>query len=265
MELGGIALDMQIREMKKEDAEQLLHVYQRFTKNYVGLVSRDIKSYRRLMRKKETLGWVALNREGKIIGYIITLFNKETRKARIKEIVVDPDKNFEQIAKPLTDEAYKSLLKKKTAVIYAGSIRNPAYAKIFPKLGFFDVEIKDVFMYSILNVSKFLTEISQIIANRLKQLKQWNGLLQLQCEDHSIFIRKQHENIETLIWTNQKPNLKITLNRELLTKLVFSTTNPTKCFKTGKLQIETTLNQKETNKILTTIFPKKQFLIADFW
>lgn len=93
-------------------------------------------------------------------------------------------------------------------MIYAGSIRNPAYAKVFPKLGFFDVEERGVFMYTILDVPKFLREISPITAKRLQQLKEWKGLLQLQCENHSIFFRKQNENIETLLWTSQKPNSK---------------------------------------------------------
>ncbi len=258
-------MQMRIREMKKEDAEQLLSVYSRFAKEYVGLASRDLKTYKRQLRRKENMGWVALNQKGNIIGYVTARFDKRKREARISEIVIDPDKDFEQIAKPLVNKAYKSLLEKKPAVISAGSIRNPHYAKIFPKLGFFDVEPSGVFMYAILDIPKFLTEISPILANRLKQLKQWNGLLQLECEEHSLFIRKRQDNIETLIWTNQTPDFKIALNLELLTKLLFGIANPTESFKTGQIKIETTLNEKGTSQILTSAFPKRQFLIMDFW
>jgi hypothetical protein len=106
MNLGGITTETQIRKIEKEDATQMLHVYQRFTRNYVGLASGDIKSYKRLLRKKETFGWVALNKEGKVMGYIMVLFNKRTKEARIREIVVDPDENFERVAKFLVENAY---------------------------------------------------------------------------------------------------------------------------------------------------------------
>jgi predicted acetyltransferase len=256
---------MRIREMKKEDAEQLLNVYRRFAKEYVGLASRDTKAYKRLLRRKENLGWVALNKKGNIIGYVAARFDKRKREARITEIVIDPEKDFEQIAKLLIDKAHESLLKKNPAVISAASMHNPLYTKIFPKLDFFGIKSKDVFMYAILDVPKFLTEISSILANRIKQLKQRNILLQLECEEHSLFIRKQQENIERLIWTNQAPDFKIMLGRELLTKLLFGIVDPTESFQARQLQIETTLNEKETSQVLTTIFPKRQFLILDFW
>lgn len=256
---------MRIREMKKEDAEQLLSVYCRFAKEYVGLASRDAKTYKRLLRRKENICWVALNQKGDILGYVTARFDKRTREARIREIVIDPNEDFEQIAKPLMNKAYKSLLEKKPALISAGSIRNPYYAKIFPQLGFFDVESTGVFMYATLDIPKFLTEISPIIANRLKQLKQWNGLLQLGCEEHSRFIKKEQEKIEIFIWTNQKPDFRITLNRALLVKLLFGVADSVEFFKKGQLEVETTLNEKEASQIFATIFPKKRFLIMDFW
>jgi hypothetical protein len=258
-------MEMRIREIKKEDAQQLLSVYRRFAKEYVGLASRDIKTYKRLLRKKENMGWVALNQKGNLIGYVTARFDKRARHARIVEIVIDPDKDFEKIAKPLVNKAYNSLLEKNPAKITAGSIRNPNYTKIFPELGFFDIESTGVFMYTILDVPKFLAEISPILANRLKQLKQWKGLLQLQCEEHSLFIKKQQEKIEKLVWTNQIPNLKITLSRELLTKLLFGIADSVGFLKKGQLDVETTLNEKELSQILAVIFPKKQFLIMDFW
>lgn len=258
-------MQMRIREMKKEDAKHLLNVYCRFAKEYVGLASRDMKAYRRLLRRKEDLGWVALDQEDNIIGYVTARFDKRDREARIAEIVIDPDKDFEQIARPLVKKTYKSLLEKKPALISAGSIRNPHYAKIFPELGFFGGESQGVFMYAVLGIPKFLTEITSILVNRLKQLRRWNGLLQLQCEEHSLFIKKQRENIEKLVWTNQTPEVKITLDRELLTKLLFSIADPVQSFRTRQLKIETALNEKEIGRILTTIFPKRQFLIMDFW
>ncbi len=256
---------MRIREMKKEDAEHLLSVYCRSVKEYVGLASRDLKAYRRLLRRKENMGWVALTEKGDIIGYVFARFDKRKREARIREIVIDPNRDFEQIAKLLVSKAYKSLLRNEPAVIHTGSIRNPHYAEIFPQLGFFDMESTGVFMYAILDIPKFLTEISPVLANSLKQLKKWNGLLQLQCEEHSLFIKKQKGNIETLIWTNQKPDFKIMLSRGLLTKLLFGIVDSVESFKKGQLKVKTTLNEKEASRILAIIFPERQFLIMDFW
>jgi len=261
--MGGEAMQMRIREMRKEDAEQLLSVYRRFAKEHIGLASREIKTYKRQLRRKENIGWVALNQKGNTIGYVTARFDKRKREARLREIVIDPNRDFEQIAKPLLDKAYKSLLRKKPAVISAGSIRNPYYAKIFPQLGFFDVESTGVFMYTILDTQKFLTEISPVLAYRLKQIKKWNGLLQLQCEEHSLFIKKQQENTETLIWTNQKPDFRIILSRGLLTKLLFGVADPVGFFESGQLKVETTLNGKEASKILATVFSKKRLM--DLW
>jgi len=258
-------MQMRTREVRKEDAEQLLSIYCRFAKEYVGLASRDIKTYKRLLRRKENIGWVALNQKGNIVGYVTARFDKRKREARISEIVIDPDKDFKQIAKLLVNKAYKSLLEKKPAVISAGSIRNPHYAEIFPQLGFFDMESTGIFMYAILDIPKFLTEISPVFANPIKRLKKWNGLLQLQCEEHNLFIKKQNGDIETLIWTNQKPDFKIMLSRGLLTKLLFGIAESVESFRKGKLKVETALNEKETARILAAIFPKKQFLTMDFW
>lgn len=265
MDVGGVATQMRIIEIKKEDAEQLLSIYCRFAKEHVGLASREIKTYRRLLRRKENMGWVALNQKGSIVGYVTASFDKGKREARIREIVVNPDKDFEQIAKLLVRKAYKNLLEKKPAVIHTGSILNPHYTEIFPQLGFFDIESTGAFMYVILDIPKFLKEISPILANSIKRLKQWNGLLQLQCEEHSFFIKKQEGDIETLIWTNQKPDFKIILSRGLLTKLLFGIAESVESFRKGKLKVETALNEKETVHILATIFPKRQFLIMDFW
>jgi len=265
MDVGGVAMQMRIREIRKEDAEQLLSIYCRFAKEYVGLASRDIKTYRRVLRRKENIGWVALNQKGNIMGYVTASFDKGKREARIREIVIDPDKDFKQIAEHLVNKAYKNLLEKKPAIIHTGSIRNPHYAEIFPQLGFFDMESTGVFMYAILDIPKFLTEISRVLANPIKRLKKWNGLLQLQCKEHSIFIKKQKGDIETLIWTNQKPDFKIMLSRGLLTKLLFGIAESVESFRKGKLKVETALNEKETVQILATIFPKKRFLIMDFW
>lgn len=256
---------MRIREVRKEDAEQLLSIYCRFAKEYVGLVSRDIKTYRRILRRKENISWVALNQKGNIVGYVTARFDKRKREARIREIVVDPDKDFKQIAGLLVNKAYKSLLEKKPAVIHTGSIRNPHYAEIFPQLGFFDMESTGVFMYAILDIPKFLTEISPVLTNPIKRLKKWNGLLQLQCEEHSLFIKKQEGDIETLILTNQKADFRIMLSRGLLTELLFGIEESVESFRKGKLKVETALNEKETVQILATIFPKKEFLIMDFW
>ncbi len=258
-------MQTRIREMEKGDAEQLLSVYRRFAKEYVGLASRDLNAYKRLLRKKENMGWVALDEKGDVIGYVTARFDRKSREARIREIVVDASEDFEKIAKPLVDKAYHTLLEKKPAVISAGSIRNPSFAKIFPELGFLEVESTGVFMYAILEASGFLKEILPVLEKRLKQLESWEGLLQVECEEHSVFIKKQPEKMETFIWTNQRPDLRITLSRESLTKLLFGVEDLVESLKKGRLNVETTLNEGEVSQVLAALFPGHQFLIMDFW
>jgi len=258
-------MKIQVREARKEDAQHMLSLYNDFTKELVGPASRSLKTYKRMLRRKERINWVANDERGKIVGYTSSRFDKGRREGRIEEIVVDPNHDFEQIAKPLVGAAYNALVEKKPAMIVARSLRNPQYEKIFPALGFLASESTDVFMYTILNTRNFLNELAPIFLSRLKKTEKWNGITQIECEGHSIFIQKTQENVETIAWTNQPVNFRVILTPDTLTKLIFSITNPVEALKTNKLRVETTVSQEERNQLLRTLFPKRQFLIMDYW
>jgi len=258
-------MEMTTRQAMREDAQKMLQVYENFTKQFVGSASRTIRNFRTMLRKKDNINWVALDQQDNIIGYIHARLEKRLNRGELREVVVDPKHVFEQVARPLVEKVHSAFLEKKVSAITAGSIRNPAYEKLFPALGFFESESTDVFMYAILNVQKFLNELSQVFINRLRQLENWNGLTQIECEGHSVFFGKTNEGVQQIIWTNQPVNLKITLTRELLTKLVFSIADPIESHATGQLRVETSENSARTNQLLEALFPKTQFLIMDYW
>jgi len=258
-------MEITTRQAKKEDAHQMLRVYDNFAKQFVGSASRTIRNFRIMLRKKDNINWVALDHQEQIIGYIHARLEKPPNRGEFREIVVDPKHVFEHVAKPLVEKVYTVFLEKKVSAITAGSIRNPSYEKLFPALGFFESESTDVFMYAILNVQKFLNELSQVFINRLKHLENWNGVAQIECEEHSLFLQKTNEEVQPIIWTNQLINLKITLTRELLTKLVFGLADAIESYRNGQLKVETTESSDKTNQLLKALFPKRQFLIMDYW
>jgi L-amino acid N-acyltransferase YncA len=260
-----INMTPQIRQMQLNDAEQLLELYQQFVLNFVGSSARTLKTFQRMTRRKDSLRWVALDEQGKIIGYLNATYLKGRRLGRIHEIIVHPQHDFTTIASLLTEKVHSILLEKGVALIQAASIRNPHYPQIFPKLGFFEVETDGVFMYAVTDPAKFLSEISPIIVRRLQQTRNWNGLLQITCEENSKYFKKISETIQTLYATNHKADCKIILNPNTLANILLGTVDAQKAWADGSIKIETTPNKKETGKLLATIFPKKQFLALDYW
>ena len=254
-----------LRQAKGEDAQQMLLIYNSFTKQFVGSASRTIKSFKTILRKKDNINWVALETKDKIIGYVNARLEKRLKRGEFREIVVHPKHDFEQVAKLLIEKVYTVFNEKKASQIVSSSVRNPAYEKVFPKLGFFEFQSTDVFMYAILDLQKFLNELSQVFINRLEQLQNWNGLTQIACEEHSLFLEKTNERVQQIVWTNQPIDFKIKLNATILTKLIFGIADSIECFRNGQLEVEPTLRQEQTAKLLEGLFPRKQFLIMDFW
>jgi len=265
MDVGRLNMKIQVRQARKEDAQGMLNLYTDFTREFVGPASRDLETYKRMLRRKERINWIATNEQGKMVGYVSSRFDKRRREGRIEEIVVDPNHDFEQVAKPLVDKAYNTLVEKIPAIIVTGTLRNPQYEKIFPALGFFASESTSVFMYTILNTQRFLNELAPVFAERLKKMKKWNGLTQIECEGHRIFLSKTNENVELIVWTNRPVNFKIVLSRDTLTKLIFSSEDPLESLKSNILRVETTVSQEVRNQLLRTLLPRKQFLIMDYW
>jgi len=258
-------MEIQVRQAKKEDAQQMLNLYVAFTHEFVGLASRDMKSFQRMLRRRERINWIAINTQGKTVGYVSCRYNERRREGRIEEIVVHPNHDFEEVAKQLLVQAYESLMEKHPAAVIAHSIRNPQYERIFPTLGFLMFETTDVFMYTILDAQRFLNELAPVLVSRLKKIRGWNGLTQIECEGSILILSKTKECVEPIVWTNQPVDFKVILDREALIKLVFSVVDPLESLKSGKLKVEATVSQEKRNQLLRALFPKKQFLIMDHW
>jgi len=208
---------------------------------------------------------VTLDNHNRIIGYVHARLEKRLNRGEFEEIVVDPEQDFVQVARPLVEKVNNMFVEKKVTSVVAGSLRNPAYEKIFPALGFFESESMGVFMYAILDAQKFLNELASVFTLRLKKLAAMSGLVQIECDGSSLFLQKAQGNVESIVWTNQPIDFKVTLTRDVLTKLVFGIADTIEFFKAGQLRIETTLSQEKTVHLLRALFPKKQFLIMDNW
>jgi N-acetylglutamate synthase-like GNAT family acetyltransferase len=254
-----------VRPAGKEDVYEMLKVYNRFTKQFVGSAARTAKSFQRMLRRKENLNWVALDDQDLIIGYVSARLEKQMNRGEFREIAVDPDHDFEQVAKPLVERVNSVFMEKKVSAIQAASLRNPWFEKLFPKYGFFESESLGVFMYAVLDARKLLNEISQVFIKRLNQIENWNGLLQIECEGHSIFLHKTGEEAKQIIWTNHSIDIKARLGTALLTRLIFGIADPVQSLESGELQIETSLDKMSTTRILRQLFPERQFLIMDYW
>jgi len=254
-----------VRPARREDARQMLQVYNNFTKQFVGSALRTSKSFQRMLRRKDNISWVALDNRNQIIGYVSARLEKRINRGEFREIVVDPKHDFERVAKPLAKKINSAFIEKKVTAIQAGSLRNPWYDKLFPTLGFFESESTGVFMYSILDVRKFLNEISQVFINRLKHIESWNGLAQIECDGLSLLLQKTSEEAKQIVWTNQPIDFRVKLNAALLTKLIFGIVDPVESLKNGKLEVEATTHKTPATEILKQLFPQTQFLIMDYW
>lgn len=258
-------MQFQIRQMQLDDSEQLQEIYQRFVLDYVGPVARKLKAFRRMARKKDDLRWLALDEQGKIVGYISSTYVKGRKLGRINEIIIDPNYDFEIVARLLIDKVYNVFLEKGAAVIQAASIRNPYYSQIFPKLGFFDVETDGVFMFAITDIAKFLDEIAPIMIRRLKKVQNWNGWLQISCGEDSRFFRKDNEGAQSFVWTNYDVDCKISLKANILADVLLGVVDAQEAWTEGKIKVKTELHKDKVKKLLVILFPKKQFLALDYW
>jgi len=258
-------MEVAVRQAVREDAQQMLQVYNDFTKQFFGPASRTIKNFRRMLRRKDNINWAAFDDQNQIVGYVHAWFDKRHKRGEFREIVIDSKHDFEQIARPLVEKVLNVFMEKRVSAIVAGSVRNPGFEKLFPKLGFFESESNDLFMFAILNVQKFLNELSSVFVNRLRRVEGWNGLIQIECEGNSLFLQKDGENVQSIVRVNRKVNLKIRLAREMLIKLVFGLVDSVDMRKRGLLNVETVEGFEKTDRLLRLLFPMGQFLIMDHW
>ena len=254
-----------VRQATMGDKEQMLQLYSSFTKHFVGSASRTLKPYRRMLRKKDNINYVALDNQDRLVGYVWASFEEKERVGEFREIIVDPKRDFEQVANCLIEKVNAVFVEKKAAVVRAGSLRNPAYEKLFPKLGFFESESTGVFMYAVLDVDKFLNELSPVFENRLSKAKSWKGLAAIECDTHSLFIKKTGEGARYVVWTNEPIDFKVTLDKAVLTRLIFGVADPMECLEKRELAVESTVSREQVGTLLRHLFPRSQFLIMDFW
>ena len=258
-------MELKARPATNRDKEQMLRLYESFTGQFVGSASRTLQSFTRMLRKKENINYVAVDSQREIVGYIHANVDKRNHSAEIREIIVDPKFDFVQVANLLVDRASKVFEDRKASVVFAGSLRNSAYEKIFPKLGFFESESTGVFMYAALDVKKLMNELWPVFASRLRRVKRFEGLVQLECDGQNIFFRKTSSAVEPVVWTNFPVDFLVRFNAATLTRMMFGVTKVLECRDTELVHIESKLSGKEADMLLSTLFPQKQFLIMDHW
>jgi len=258
-------MEFKVRQAKKEDKERILQLYNSFMRRFVGSASRTPRSFTRMLRKKDNINYVALDNQNRMIGYVHATLEKRNNTGEFRDIIVDPNHDFEKVANVLVEKVNADFAKKKVASIVAGSLRNPAYEKIFPKLGFIESESMGVFMYAILDAQKLLDELEPVFANRLEEAEDWNGLVQIQCDGHSLYLEKSAQAVQQVVWTNRPVDFKVKLSPTTLVKLIFGVTDPLECHKSEQLKVETTISEARAIKLLQRLFPRNQFLTMDFW
>lgn len=258
-------MDLRVRQATMGDKEQMLQLYSSYTKQFVGSASRTLKPYRRMLRRKDNINYVALDNQDRLAGYVWASFQEKDRAGEFREIIVDPKHDFEQVANCLIEKVNAVFAEKKAAVIFAGSVRNPAYEKIFPKLGFFESESMGVFMYAVLDVERLLNELKPVFENRLNKARNWKGLAAIECDEHSLCINKASEGARHVIWTNEPVDFKVKLSKAILTRLIFGVADPIECLENGEVTVESTVSREKTSILLRYLFPRSQFLMMDFW
>jgi hypothetical protein len=258
-------MQLQVRQMLREDAKQLQSLFERFASEYVGPLARDIKFFRRAVRKKDELKWVALDQKEQIVGYVIASYDKRRRAGRINELVVDPKQDFSLAGKLLAEKAQSILIEKGAAVIRAYTMRNPGYLRVFPELGFLRIETSGLFMLAVNNVSRFLHEVEPIIVARLKRVQEWNGILELRCGESSVYFRKVGDDVQFIDWTNCDVDYKIAVGANTLGEILLGATQSEEALKDGRINVETSLSEEKAKELATLLFPKPQFLAVNFW
>ena len=254
-----------VRLIQPSDGEELRKFYERFALNFVGIAKREARQFKHMARKRDNLRWVALNGEGKIIGYILAAYAKGRRTGRITEIIVDPKYDFETVAGALVDKVHDVFLEKCAAQIRAGGVQNPDNSKIFRRLGFWHIKTDGVFMYAITDAAQFLSEITPILVKRLKTLSDWNGQLRVSCENHQISFKKEGETVQSSSLINDQLNCDIFLKASGLIRVLLGSIDVQSALLDGLITVKTDLPKVKMNELLLTIFPKKQFLTFDYW
>jgi hypothetical protein len=67
------------------------------------------------------------------------------------------------------------------------------------------------------------------------------------------------------VWTNERVAFKVALTREVLTKLTLGVADALEARKARQLTVEVGGGSRNGDRLLGALFPKKRFLIMDYW
>ena len=256
---------LKVRPARRQDADQMLQVYQSFTGQFVGSAARTVKSFHRLLTGKNNVNLVAHDNQGHITGYILARLEKQANRGEFREIAVCAEHDFMKVARPLVETVRSVFIEKKVAALQAASIRNPWFEKLFPEYGFFESENVGVFMYAVLDAAKLLNDLSPVFLKRLKEVKNWVGSVQMECEGHWILLSKTEKGTERINYADGLIDIRVELNTKILTKLIFGVAEIQESIRKGELEVKSSVDETTTNQVLGHLFPQRQFLIMDYW
>ena len=252
--------------MQPGDLAQLQQVYHRFCLDHVGPLSKKPLFFKRLSRKKDDFHWVAVDERRRIVGYISSTYKKGRRQGIINEIIVDPRCEFESVARPLLEKVYNAFVAKRAAVVHVESIRNPQYDRVFPELGFFQVETDGVFMCTVNDIERFLNAAMPVLVSRLERIKDWDGWFQIVCEGFSRFFKKEGKDVRQFVWTNHVIDVKVSFKDvNILASLLLGQVEIKDALIKGIVEVEGDFSRNEAVEVLVNLFPKLQFLASNFW
>jgi N-acetylglutamate synthase-like GNAT family acetyltransferase len=244
---------------------RLFELYQKFAEKHVGCMKRDEGYYNELCSMKGDFQWAIVENRRKLVGYAHGSYDETLKLGVITEIVVDPNHDFIEIARLLAERLQLVYEQRGAAWIYAFSIREPRYTQVFRDRGFSASKGTGKFMFAVTDPSKFLQDIAPIMASRLKHVDNFDGMIQIRCEEHCLSLRKEQGQVERIFLTSFDPDWKIILEKDILIGLLLGVVSIMNSYHRGQVIVETTLNRDKTEKLLESMFPQNQFLTLDQW
>lgn len=76
-----------VRQATMGHKEQMLQLYTGYARHFVGSTSRTLKPYRRMLRRKENVNYVALDNQDRLVGYVWASFEEKERAGEFREII----------------------------------------------------------------------------------------------------------------------------------------------------------------------------------
>lgn len=255
---GTTPVDMKIakvRNLRVEEKNELFNLYQKPASQYIGLTERSPNWYEEHLMRRKPGECVVLTRGKEIIGYLLGSLKPEKKEAWIDEIIVDPDVNLELTTKQLIlaaceNYASMSMNSVKASIFF----RDIPFLSVFQELGFEYTQTNRVFMFKVVNANNLLLQLGRTLANRLKALHEWEGVLELEFPGGSLYLRKHGDMTCRPLWTNIQPDVKVKLSEKQVGKFVV-----------GQDITDVIIDKPMARKILHTIFPSRPFLIYDRW